>query len=50
MKNWQHTLLGILIGLILSGVLYIIAIPPHGTPIELIPAPTPAPITSARGW
>jgi len=44
MKNWQHTLLGILIGLILSGVLYIIAVPPRGTSIELIPAPTPAPI------
>jgi competence protein ComEA len=44
MKSWQHTLTGIFIGLILAAAILIIAQSPRGAPVELLPAPTPAPI------
>jgi competence protein ComEA len=44
MKSWQHILLGALLGLLCSAVIYLIAVPPKGNPIILQPLPTPAPI------
>jgi len=44
MKPWQHILLGVFLGLIASAVIYWIAIPPSGVPLELLPLPTPAPL------
>ncbi len=44
MKGWQHNLLGIFFGLVISGVLLLIIRAPSGDSIELLPPPTPAPI------
>jgi competence protein ComEA len=44
MKTWHHILLGVLLGLLISAVVYFSAVPPRGTPITLQAAPTPAPI------
>jgi len=44
MKTWQHVLLGVLLGLILGAVIYLVAVPPQGTPIYLHDAPTPSPL------
>lgn len=45
MKNWQQTLLGLFVGMILSALILLVALPPRGTPVELLPAPTLAPIS-----
>ena len=45
MKNrWEYLLLGILGGLLGSGLLLLILSPPPGEPVKLLPAPTPAPM------
>jgi competence protein ComEA len=44
MKTWQSLLLGILMGLFISGAILLIIAPPRGKPIELSPQPTPAPL------
>lgn len=41
MKPWQHILLGILIGMCFSAVVYLVAVQPRGDPVILKPAPTP---------
>lgn len=43
MKTWQQVLLGFLLGMLASGVIWLTATSPRGTPIELVPPPTPAP-------
>lgn len=45
MKSWQHTLIGVFCGLILSGAILLIALPPRGRPVELLPVPSPAPVS-----
>jgi competence protein ComEA len=44
MKPWQHILFGILLGVLLSAVIYYVAVPPKGTPVMLLSAPTPLPL------
>jgi competence protein ComEA len=44
MKTWQNILLGIILGLLLSAIIYLVAVPPKGTPISLNTAPTTAPL------
>jgi competence protein ComEA len=44
MKTWQSLLLGILLGLLISGAILLIIAPPRGRPIELSALPTPAPL------
>jgi competence protein ComEA len=44
MKTWQALTLGISVGLALTAIILIVAIPPHGTPIVLSPPPTLEPI------
>jgi competence protein ComEA len=44
MKNWQHTLLWLFIGMIATAILFLVTAPPRGTSVELLPAPSPAPI------
>jgi competence protein ComEA len=42
-KTWQHILLGTLLGLLFSAVIYLTAVPPKGKPFLLQAAPTPSP-------
>ena len=44
MKLWQGILLGVIMGLLLSGVIVLIVRPPLGKPVELIPPPTASPV------
>jgi len=44
MKQWQHILIGLLAGLIISAGIYIVAAPPHGEALILSPAPTESPM------
>ncbi len=44
MKYWQGAVIAILIGIIGTAVIQMISAPPRGTPVELIPPPTPAPL------
>jgi competence protein ComEA len=44
MKTWQSILLGLLMGLLISGAILLVIAPPQGKPIELSPQPTPAPL------
>ncbi len=44
MKSLHHTLLGLFIGMVATAVLFLVTAPPRGASVELIPAPTPAPI------
>jgi competence protein ComEA len=44
MKTWQSILLGMLMGLLISGAILLIIAPPRGKPIELSALPTPAPL------
>jgi competence protein ComEA len=44
MKTWQILILGVLIGLITAGVIILIASPPRGEPVKLLPAPTAHPL------
>lgn len=44
MKNLFQALLWILVGMIASAVLFLVVMPPRGKGVELLPAPTAAPI------
>jgi competence protein ComEA len=44
MKNLFNLIIGIFIGVIIAGVLYLTVRAPQGEPIELLPSPTPEPI------
>lgn len=44
MKTWQAVVLGCFIGLTASGLILFIALPPRGTPVVLLPPPTPMPV------
>lgn len=44
MKNGFQILLGIVIGMIVSAAIFLVISPPRGKAIELLPAPTQAPI------
>jgi competence protein ComEA len=44
MNKWLQTLFGVLVGLFLAAVIYLVAAPPRGSSIELLPPPTVAPI------
>ncbi len=44
MKSWHHTLLGLFIGMAATAVLFLVTAPPRGASVELLPAPTAAPI------
>lgn len=44
MKNWQYTLLWLFIGMIATAILFLVTAPPRGDSVELLPAPSPAPI------
>src|SRR5512133_649941 len=44
MKNGFQILLGIVIGMIVSAAIFLVISPPRGKAIELLPAPTAAPI------
>jgi competence protein ComEA len=44
-QSWQKSLLNILFGLLIGGLVLLIASQPRGAPIELDPIPTVAPIT-----
>lgn len=45
MKDALKFALGVLIGLLLSGVILLVARPPEGNPVTLEPPPTPGPLT-----
>ena len=44
MKYWWLVALGVLFGLLGAGAVALASSPPRGTPIQLLPPPTPAPI------
>jgi competence protein ComEA len=44
MKTWQSVLLGIFLGMIFTGVVFIVAKQPTGEPIQLLPSATPSPV------
>lgn len=44
LKAFYPTFIGVLIGLVLGGLLWIIVRSPRGNSVELLPPPTPAPI------
>jgi len=44
LKAFYPTFIGVLIGLVLGGVLWIIARSPRGSSVELLPPPTPTPL------
>ncbi|MFZ5857897.1 MAG: helix-hairpin-helix domain-containing protein [Chloroflexota bacterium] len=44
LKAFYPTFIGVLIGLVLGGVLWIVARSPRGNSVELLPPPTPAPL------
>jgi len=44
MKNWWAVALGVVFGVLASGVILLASQPPRGHPIELLPPPTPVPI------
>jgi len=44
MKKIGDILIGILVGLLVAGGLFLTVHPPSGTPVELLPTPTPQPI------
>lgn len=44
MKNVINLIIGVFIGLIVAGVLYLTVRQPVGEPVELLPSPTPEPI------
>jgi len=45
MQALKHITLGMLLGLVITAVILLVAAPPGGQPIELLPTPTPAPLT-----
>lgn len=40
MKSWQSILLGTFLGILAAVAMYLVAVPPRGSTIELLPAPT----------
>jgi competence protein ComEA len=44
LKAFYPTFVGVLIGLVLGGLLWIVARSPRGNSVELLPPPTPAPL------
>jgi competence protein ComEA len=44
MKTWWRVLIGAIFGLAGAGGIWLAASPPRGTPIQLLPPPTPVPI------
>ena len=44
LKAFYPTFIGVLIGLVIGGLLWIVARSPRGNSVELLPAPTPAPL------
>ena len=44
LKAFYPTFVGVLIGLVLGGLLWLVARSPRGNSVELLPAPTPAPM------
>jgi competence protein ComEA len=44
MKNWHYTLLWLFVGMIATAALFLVTSPPRGKSVELLPAPSPAPI------
>lgn len=44
MKEWQKVLFSFILGLLAAGVIYLVAVPPKGTPLVLNPPPTACPI------
>ena len=44
LKAFYPTFIGVLIGLVLGGLLWIVARSPRGNSVELLPPPTPAPL------
>src|SRR5450759_1666741 len=44
MKNYLNIVFGIITGILFAGALYISVRTPVGTPIQLLPSPTPDPI------
>lgn len=44
-REWQKSILNILIGLLLAGLIILVSSQPRGTPLELDPIPTLAPLT-----
>jgi competence protein ComEA len=45
MKAWHYMLFGLLSSLLAAGIILLVSSPVRGEPIQLPPAPTPAPIT-----
>jgi competence protein ComEA len=45
MKNVLNVVAGVLTGLLLAAIFFLISRPPRGDPVELVPPPTPIPIT-----
>jgi competence protein ComEA len=45
MKTWQVIIISLLSGLLMAGVILLIALPPRGQAIQLAPLPTTAPLT-----
>lgn len=43
MKKWQLILFGVCCGLLAAGLILLVASPPRGIPITLLPNPTPSP-------
>jgi competence protein ComEA len=44
-KWWQWLLMGVLFGLLATGVILLVSSPRRGKPVELLPPPTPSPVT-----
>jgi competence protein ComEA len=44
MKSWQFIMVGLFIGMLVAAALFLVASPPRGTSVTLLPAPSPAPI------
>lgn len=44
MKNWWIVALGVVLGLLGAGIIWLASQPPRGNPIILLPPPTPIPI------
>lgn len=44
MRNWLNLLLGFLSGILITAVVFLVATPPRGKAVELLPAPSPSPL------
>jgi competence protein ComEA len=44
MRNWYQIILGFLSGIFITAVVFLVAIPPQGKAVELLPAPSPSPL------